>query len=364
VATARHNWGKIGACLLISMTSVTACLVPNPASKAGPESPSVSKVADTPNKDGRFVLQFIDEGEAWLASGKKVWRTTQGGRSWEAVYSGENSWDITATIESIQFTNAERGWILVSPEGIYQTVDGGRSWLKQPDPFPDGTVYSISFFQNGMQGWSGGVLDRPSSKRNGSGNDSYAAIASTVDGGKTWFRQVIPKTRSILEFYFLDEAHGWALGWPGLFYLNGNRWDEVTFRRGDCASELLFKAIDPNNVVHEPVSIHFVSTQLGWLSFKNGYLARTTNGGKTWCDLVNPRDVWPDPIGLTYFCKLHFTDSHHGWGLDARGSLHKTDDGGATWRTVDGALEFDDIYFLDAGRGWAVGRVGLYWIGS
>lgn len=363
MGTGRHYWRPIAACLL-SMTSVTACLVPEGAPNAAEKRPSISRVADAPSENGRYVLQFMDEEEGWLATGKTVWRTVRAGKSWEQVYSGDTSWDVAATIESIQFINSQVGWILVSPDGIYQTVDGGRTWIKQPDPFPDGTVYSISFFKNGKQGWSGGAVDPPRSKSNLSGDGFYAAISNTVDGGKTWLRQVVPKTRAFLGFYFLDEVHGWALGWPGLYYLSANRWDEVTFRSGNCAGELLFKTVDPSNIVHEPVAIHFLNPQVGCVGFKNGYLARTSDGGKSWCDLLNPRSVWSDPIGLTYFCELHFTDVHGGWGLDARGSLHRTDDGGATWRTVDDGLEFDDIFFLDAGRGWAVGRVGLYSIGS
>jgi len=121
----------------------------------------------------------------------------------------------------------------------------------------------------------------------------------------------------MMDFYFRDEDHGWARGEPGLFSLDNrtSRWREVDFYKGKCPSEMLRKTLNPDSVVYEPVAIYFLDTNLGWLSFKNGYVAKTTDGGTTWCDLLNPRDVWPNPIGLTFFWKIHFIDPLRGWAI-------------------------------------------------
>lgn len=343
--------------------TLVSCTRPITASKSSENDSRVQRVSDVPAAASRYKVYFMNEQEGWLASGKKLWRTTDGGRNWRLAYGGELSWDIAGFISNIQFISSQIGWIVVSPEGLYKTEDGGSTWKWQGDPF-DGAIHSVKFFNDGKRWWAAGVVLHPPPRKYADKvprEDSYAVIAHTDDGGMTWNQQIMPYTRAISDFYFIDEEHGWALGSPGLFYLENktNRWREVDFYRDGCANQMLLKTLNPENVVYEPLAIYFLDANSGWLSFKNGYMAKTTDGGRTWCDLLNPRDVWPDPIGLTFFWKLHFIDSMRGWGV-GYSSLYETKDGGISWNRIDVDAIFEDMFFLDTRRGWAVAKEGLF----
>ncbi len=335
---------------------------PKPSRNLGSR-PNVQRLASTSIDSIDAQVQFINSQRGWIADGKKLWRTDDGGLTWDLLYTGEAAWGVSAYIGQIQFIDSETGWMLVIPTGLYKTEDGGRTWIVQALP-NYASISSIRFFEHGKKGWIAGEILRPAPKKFMNKTprpDSYAVISFTNNGGKTWKNQPIPFTRRILALYFLDDEHGWALGSPGLFYLekDNNLWKKINFYNDGCANSILSKTLNPTNVVHGPTAIFFLDQYQGWLSFQNGYIAKTIDGGKTWCDLLNPRDVWPDPIGVTYFWKIYFIDPNRGWAV-GYSSLYETKDGGASWKKVDLNAEFKNIYFLDSGHGWAVAKEGIY----
>ena len=57
------------------------CTHPITAGKSSKNGAPWRKVSDLPAGDNRYTLYFINEQEGWLASGKKLWRTIDGGRN-------------------------------------------------------------------------------------------------------------------------------------------------------------------------------------------------------------------------------------------------------------------------------------------
>lgn len=350
----------------LSLSVAIACTVSTTASKPS-ENSRVQRIADVPAGALRYKLFFISKLEGWLASGKKLWRSSDGGKTWELAYSGEGSWDVLDSIDSLEFINSQTGWMLV--DRIYRTEDGGNTWIRLSDP--DVVLHSIHLLEDGKLGWAAGEMYRPISPKDAGVRSQlvssdgkkvlYPALFHTEDGGNTWSLQSLPSSEGrLLHLYFLDADHGWAASDAEFFYLEDGRWRRADYSTGQCAKRLLLEANNPHNVVYPPAAIYFLDANQGWLSFQNGYMAKTTDGGRTWCDLLNPRDVFPVASWDTYFTKVHFADPMQGWGLGANGSLYNTNDGGASWKLLDKDLNFYDVQFLADGAGFAVARDGLY----
>ena len=75
-------------------------------------------------------------------------------------------------------------------------------------------------------------------------------------------------------------------------------------------------------------------------------VCRTTDGGVTWQGVSNIPSRHP---------RCSFRGFGGGLGRAAKDILHTTD-GGATWSIQHTPASRDDIYFIDANKGWAVGN--------
>lgn len=354
--------------MLIALTACTPSITPAPRQ---PDRAKVRRVSDVPRTDGWQRLQFINEQDGWLADNKSLWRTTNGGTNWERFYS------ITTDgqqIRSFNFLNSQVGW-MQRFDGLYKSEDGGRTWTQLPTPldFPRGDLQAISFIADGRIGWAAGGVYRPISRgellQRGYPNNavttlpnnSYAVLEGTIfrtdDGGRTWHQQLrSPEEYRFLSLNFTNAEHGLALGDTKVFYTEngGRQWQAADFR-DDCVNQDFMETFEGH-----PVDAYFVNSNIGWLSYTDGYLARSTDGGRTWCDLRHSVDAQSNASYDRFFQRLHFTDLTHGWGLGTDGSLYETKDAGATWVKIDASARFEDMHFLNNGYGWAVAREGLF----
>lgn len=105
------------------------------------------------------------------------------------------------------------------------------------------------------------------------------------------------------------------------------------------------------------VAVFFTSSDKGWVGGDNGYLARTTDGGRTWMQqtLNSEENV----------NEIYFRNDKIGYLLAGR-RIYITRDGGDTWREnivvnrsdfQNGKPEFLSLRFTDKKRGWIVGSV-------
>ncbi len=368
--------------LCIAVSTVIACNLPASTWRSrGNEAKEskVQRIGDVPARDSWYKLQFINEQEGWLASGKKLWHSIDGGKSWKPC-SPINGASGALDIAAFEFIDSQTGWILASSY-IYKTEDGGSTWRRLVVSISEPVLRSIKFFKDGKRGWAAGEMYLPISRKDAAAFPSqllsadgkeglYPALFYTEDGGATWYQQHLPSAEGrLLHMYFLDADHGWASSDGGVFYLESgsNRWKIVDYSKSRCDKEMLMETTQwdrEGGDAYEPVAIYFLDANQGWLSFRNGYMAHSADGGRSWCDLLNPRGVWPNPSWSTFFQKIHFADSMRGWGLSGDGYLHETTDGGATWQRINVEARFEDIYFLDNGSGLAVAEQGLFRIGS
>jgi photosystem II stability/assembly factor-like uncharacterized protein len=249
---------------------------------------------DGVNGDPVVQLQAIDAQVAWaltlacasppaanpiLKCPTDLRRTTDGGRTWTTLVSGQ--------IVSIRFATASRGWLaMADPNGSFEvrfTNDGGSTWT------------------SGIQTSSEIIgLDAASSQ---------TAWAMTRDGGDC--------SASTCGKYELIRTLNGGLTWTSL----GNPKPST----GNCAIGAIYGPL-------------FASPTRGWLVLNLGAggvsapggLLQTEDGGKTWhCTNTPPN---------TYFVSA--ADPNHIWvSSNQRGTeattLYSSEDGGTTWHALD-----------------------------
>jgi TonB family protein len=105
-------------------------------------------------------------------------------------------------------------------------------------------------------------------------------------------------------------------------------------------------------------SVAFPSASRGFVVADDGTARQTMDGGAHWTPLELPGARAPRQVACT--------DEEHCWVVDqARGQrtrILRTTDGGTTWSASRVPVDDDlaDVFFLDSGRGWAVGRNGTF----
>ena len=105
------------------------------------------------------------------------------------------------------------------------------------------------------------------------------------------------------------------------------------------------------------VAVYFTSAATGWVAGDNGYLASTTDGGRTWRRY---------PLNTTEnINEIYFRNEKNGYLVAGR-KMFITNDAGLTWRETllyrpgdfrNGTPEFLSIRFADKKRGLVVGSV-------
>lgn len=361
--------------LLAVLAASAACAPPGvTAPKANPEGAQrsgLARVGDVPGGSLRYHLYFTDERRGWLANDRALWRTADGGATWEPSYTIPED---AGEILSVQFAGPQTGWML-SLSKLYRTDDGGSTWSEQHvlPPGSAGEIRAVSFAAGGKTGWAAGGVYRPGTREEIEGASTqqlshdpkkllFKAVFRTDDGGKTWREQALDRSAGRLaRLFFIDADHGWALsggdGDTGIFRTadGGAHWDYAEYRNrcGEDKGQEDFEG--------RMVAVSFLDAATGWLSFNNGSVAKSNDGGLNWCEVTPAGSIWPKGfVGQGYLQEFHFSDTARGWGLGGDGSLHVTTDGGATWKPVETGAGLDDIHFINATQGFAVSEKGLF----
>lgn len=364
----------VGVLIVLTLSTLAGCIgcaTRTVADKRQEAKPAQLRVADIPvGEGGQYKVSFINESYGWLAQGQRVWRTTNGGANWSLVFVANQPAEMASppslnAISNLEFVSLRVGFLQAAHE-IYKSEDGGDTWIRLRNlPLDEPTCFT--FLSDGKQGWVGGESYIPISiqqarnlpkeeiaHRNGL-SAIRGIIYGTQDGGNTWRRQPLPKTfGSIESLCFYNDRHGLALGLYQVLYTDdgGRRWKEADFKNA-CVDEEKWRASSDDR---NPISV-FATTNLGWLVFKDGYMARSTDGGRSWCDFRQPGDVKFES-SYEVLSSIHFIDSEHGFGL-AGYRLYQTSDGGKTWTKHPLDARIDALTFANV-HGWAVGSEGLF----
>jgi len=235
-----------------------------------------------------------------------------------------------AEFKGIFFLDPARGFVVggsyfIDGGIIGVTEDGGGNWS-----FQSGLVNAkAGFCLNDIV-----FLDRFV----GIAVGSHGVILRTTDRGRNW-HPVLPysgATSHFFDLFFLDERHGWAVGFNGVVHTmdGGLSWLRLGERR----------AVSGN-------AIHFFDPSLGLVAGKHGRIHLTTDAGEIWTRVTEA-----DRTGTDDLLAMTFVGPMRGWAAGSEGTILHTNDGGHTWRRQHSGARgrITDIAFVDPNRGWAL----------
>jgi len=166
-------------------------------------------IAPTKGKgSGMYDITFIDNKHGWIAGFMQVLFTSDGGETWEKV-GGPNAYEIS----KVRFINTQVGYTVSRVERgcrIFRTTDGGRSWKKQYEDLESGFLFDLAALNENI---AVAAI-----------NDQY--LLRTEDGGRKW-QVVEPKIGGAAGLTFAPDGTGWVVGRKGSFYYStdqGRSW--------------------------------------------------------------------------------------------------------------------------------------------
>lgn len=229
--------------------------------------------------------------------------------------------------------------------GVWRTSDGGNSWENISDGFFGGSIGSVA-----VSAWDNNVIYVGGGEVTVRGNVSYGTgMYKSTDAGKTWTSiglknarhiprlQIHPKNPDIVyaavlgDLFKSSEERGVYRSDDG-----GKNWKRVLFANADAGAVEL--CMDPNNP-----RILFAST---WRIRRTPYslesggegsaLWKSTDGGETWVNLSKnegmPKGIWGisgvsvSPVNSNKVYAIIENDN---------GGVFRSDDGGTTWMKVN-----------------------------
>ncbi len=319
----------------------------------------------SPTRTDLRTVQFVNANLGWIGGGHgTILHTVNGGQTWFEQVTGTR-----AGVTSVYFLDENRGWALVGGSlgvdprgsedepGLLGTTDGGTTWKRLADL----DAQSV-WFVDANVGYAAG---------------NYSSVFRTEDGGKTWTRcegisRVVERptslTDAVLTFtgvQFTDEKHGWT---SGNFYGKGILRPAGLFLTDDGGTTWVKCPIQFAVTTAEVMKFRFQDAQRGFVvtevyrgDARFVTVFRTTDGGATW---VERRTTVPG------YHLTHFVNEKVGWTMGAvmarensppfEVAVWTTGDGGTSWReekTLAGTVLYDAC-FLSETLGWAVGQGG------
>ncbi len=210
-------------------------------------------------------VQLLTRDSGWVASEDGLFRTKDGGGTWEQVLSSSFLYG------RFQFVDDRHGWIRLYPNSFQATKDGGKTWIPLVSPCQQGGVFR---FIDPRNGWmlcptGGGAGIEPKE------------LFRTEDGGATWRFLTrtgsqpgdMPLSSYARDLFFLDAQHGWLSTAKGDLLMTrdgGKSWSRLPGLGGDV------------------VNLQFLSPQQGFAVVKESpdtsRLLVTFDGGKTWVE--------------------------------------------------------------------------------
>ena len=230
--------------------------------------------------------------------------------------------------------------------GVWRTKDGGRSWENISDGFFGGSVGAVAVAKSDPN-----VIYVGGGEKTLRGNVSSGyGVWKSVDAGKTWKKSGLPKSRHIPRIaihpdnpdivytavlgniYKSTEDRGVYKSMDG-----GKTWNKILFANPDAGAVDLI--LDPNNP-----RIMYAST---WNARRTPYslssggkgsaLWKSTDSGTTWEELSANEGFAKDTLGIIGVT-VSPVNSERVWAIvenKEKGGVYRSDDGGKTWDHIN-----------------------------
>jgi len=262
---------------------------------------------------GRYEdLFFINQTTGWAVSPDKIFKTTDGGATWEHQYTPE--W---VYLRSVEFATPQLGFCGSLDSAFFKTTDGGTTWTNIAE--------SISPVPPAICGLS---IPSPNVIYGCGAFFSPAYVIKSTDGGNTWISiDMSEYAESLVDIHFVNENIGFVTGTANpiseggiiLYTMNGGATWTVRYKT-EVPGDRIWKLQTPGGGWDFFASIEALPL-IGSVR-----ILKTSNGGWTWqsktVDLVFRR---MQAVG--------FINPLHGW-TGGEGTLYETTDGGDHWNKV------------------------------
>ena len=229
--------------------------------------------------------------------------------------------------------------------GVWRTEDGGRSWNNISDGFFGGSVGSIAVSESDQN-----VIYVGGGEKTVRGNVSFGyGIWKSEDAGKTWFPSGLEKARHIARIRIHPEDHNivYAAAMGNLFAPNdergvykstdgGKTWKRTLFVNDEVGAVDLI--LDPNNP-----RILYAST---WRVKRTPYdlssggegsgLWKSTDSGETWENISENEGLPQGTVGIIGVT-VSPVNSNRVWAIIEadKGGVFRSDDAGLTWKKLN-----------------------------
>jgi photosystem II stability/assembly factor-like uncharacterized protein len=204
-----ETWGGVAMTIDSSVVDNDLFMITNTITTRLPllesETPEQSELYNPKIQD----MDLVSSQVGWVLQGDRLMVTTDGGENWNGITPDFGDTDIL----DVDFINPDSGWLAAIGDGsdssqmieIYQTIDGGETWVSHPFSFPLAEIASVYLeFIDQHTGW---VLQKI---KTGS-SFSLGRLFATQDGGITWEERTAPMGERVI---FSDEDVGWMVGGP------------------------------------------------------------------------------------------------------------------------------------------------------
>jgi len=224
----------------------------------------------------------------------QVVRSTDAGKTWEIIYSGDYF-----DLPTITF-KGNSGFIAGS-NVLLKSDDGGATWFRLYVPGKYGDYYNAvaASFLNDKEGYVG---------------NAAGEILFTKDGGHSWEVRLQDNYTKFRSLYFINKDKGFGIIEYGNLVqtLDGGR----TWSPQDLSS------LGWNT---RAVHLSFTSDKKGFLITEYN-LYKTANGGQSWTKIQD--------LSGTYSAGMKFFSETVGFLYGSEGVIYKTINGGDTWDAI------------------------------
>jgi photosystem II stability/assembly factor-like uncharacterized protein len=143
-------------------------------------------------------LFFLNDSLGWMVTNEGLWKTIESGRSWTKLPKS----DATKYLRQVCFLDENKGWAIGERKSVYLTVDGGKRWSRvdavdKVDTRPEYTTFRAIAFADALTGMIVGQSAPPAPPNrlpeylqpelsNRRELPHLTIVLETRDGGKTW----------------------------------------------------------------------------------------------------------------------------------------------------------------------------------
>lgn len=273
-------------------------------------------------------IQFWNEQIGWTCGYSGVYKTMDGGKTWQKM-KNEGGW------YHIQLTSPREIWLL---EGQH-----GKAWARLWHSTNDGESWE-EILPGKLQGY--GALYCKGPVRFVLCND-FASHWS-IDGGKNWKEQTFFGSLKMAIPGDVKERMGFTI------YILGSKRPAPYLLKSINSGETWKEILLPPGLPY-PYSLFFATSWKGWIGLDQGKIVATEDGGETWklYQLPTTRAItalWFDQLGRGYAA---VQNNNY---LQLAESMFKTEDGGKSWKMVlSGAKQINALFGLSYKKVWGAG---------